>query len=314
MKIETDRFGTVEIQESEVIEFKSPILGFEQLRRFVLLRREEEEKAAEKDAPFYWLQSVEDKALAFLVIPTVAVKSDYRPLIPEKDMDSLGIKNEEDVVLLSVATVHPDPLQITANLRAPLVINVNRRLATQTILEDADDADYPVRYELQAEKPGEASAPAAQETGRKIKIETKRFGTVEIGESQVIEFKSPVLGFEQLRRFALLRHAEEEGTPFYWLQSLEDGALAFLVIPAVAVKADYRPLIPEKDIASLEIKNEEDVVLLSIATVRPDPLQITANLRAPLVINVNRRLACQTILEDANDADCPVRYELRGER
>ncbi|MCL2670104.1 MAG: flagellar assembly protein FliW [Syntrophaceae bacterium] len=156
MKIETKRFGTVEIEDSEVIEFRRPILGFEQLKRFTLLRPEEEkgEKgAAENDAPpsFYWLQSLEDGSLAFLVIPAMTVKPDYLPLIPERDLDLLELKNEEEIVVLLVATVRPDPLQITANLRAPLVINVNRQLAIQSILEDADDADYPVRYELRSE-------------------------------------------------------------------------------------------------------------------------------------------------------------------
>ena len=177
MKIETSRFGTVEIGESEVIEFRNPILGFDQFRRFVLLRHagnekgsqkeeaHEGEKGAGKDAAplsFYWLQSLEDGTLAFLVIPAVAIKPDYLPLIPEGDLDLLDIKSEEEVVLLSLATVRPDPLRITANLRAPLVINAHRRLACQSILEDDN---YPIRYEIQASDPNQKPADKKETAG-----------------------------------------------------------------------------------------------------------------------------------------------------
>lgn len=138
MKIHTNRFGSIEVEEKDFIYFKRPILGFEHLTRFVLLVQKDHN-------PFLWLQSVDNPAVAFVVVNPRVIKDDYNPRVFENDLDFLGIKNDEDIALLSIVTIRTRPLRITANLRAPLLINAENRMASQVLLEDDD---YPLQYNI----------------------------------------------------------------------------------------------------------------------------------------------------------------------
>ncbi len=138
-----------------------------------------------------------------------------------------------------------------------------------------------------------------------MKIDTVRFGEIEAEESRVITMKGCILGFDHLHRYTLL--IPDKKTPLCWLQSLEDGAVAFVVIDPHMIKTDYLPEIDNVHREFLGISREEDICLLSIVTIRHEPFGVTANLRAPLVINMEQRLGCQVVLEDA---DYPVRYDI----
>jgi flagellar assembly factor FliW len=141
----------------------------------------------------------------------------------------------------------------------------------------------------------------------KMKIETTRFGAINISETDLITMKGTILGFKHLERFVLLTH--DSKTPMGWLQSLEDPAIAFAVINPCIAKADYTPDILEDDLKFLDIRNEDDIALLTIVTVRSEPFRVTANLKAPLLINVANRDACQVVLDDGNDY--PIQYDIR---
>jgi len=136
-----------------------------------------------------------------------------------------------------------------------------------------------------------------------VKISTTRFGDINIDESKVIHMKEGMLGFEHLERYALFIQGEK--IPFWWLQSVEDGSIAFVVINSLAVKPDYEPIISDAEVKSLEIESPEDAVLLSVVTIRSDPFKVTANLRAPIVVNSKKMLAKQVVLVDS---DYSVRY------
>ena len=136
-----------------------------------------------------------------------------------------------------------------------------------------------------------------------MKFSTTRFGDIIIDESRVIQMKGEILGFEQLKRYALFIQGEK--TPFWWFQSVDDGSIAFVVIDPLAVKPDYKPLIPETEVKLLEIKSSEDAVFLSIVTIHSSPFKVTANLRAPIVVNTKKKLAKQVILADSQ---CPIQY------
>lgn len=129
MKYTTTRFGEIDIKESEVIVMKGPILGFQRIKQFVLLIPKE-------NTPLWWLQSLDDPALAFVVINPCIVKPGYNPQIAATDLDFIGIKNQEEIALLSIVTVRSNPFRVTANLRAPLVINASNRMALQVVLDD----------------------------------------------------------------------------------------------------------------------------------------------------------------------------------
>ncbi len=136
-----------------------------------------------------------------------------------------------------------------------------------------------------------------------MKISTTRFGDIDIDESSVIRMKEGMLGFEHLKRYKLF--IQNEKIPFWWFQSVDDGSIAFVVINSLGVKPDYEPVISDAEVKSLEIESPEDTILLSVVTIRSDPLKVTANLRAPIVINTKKMLAKQIILVDS---DYPVQY------
>jgi flagellar assembly factor FliW len=138
VKIDTSRFGEIDIRESELITMRGPIFGFEHLSHFVLLIHD-------KNTPLWWLQSVENPSVAFVVVNPHIVKPDYNPAIFAEDLDSLDIKPGKPTALLAIVTVRSQPLRVTANIRAPILINADTRTARQVILEDAD---YPIQYDL----------------------------------------------------------------------------------------------------------------------------------------------------------------------
>jgi flagellar assembly factor FliW len=142
-----------------------------------------------------------------------------------------------------------------------------------------------------------------------MNIDTTRFGKIEIRESELIVMKGSILGFEHLKRFVLLVH--DEKTPLCWLQSIEDPALAFVVVNPRIIKLDYNPVVDEGELKFLDITNSDDLVLLAIVTVRSHPLRVTANLRAPILINAANRTANQVVLDDP---DYPIQYDILGNR
>lgn len=139
-----------------------------------------------------------------------------------------------------------------------------------------------------------------------MKIQTSRFGEIDVDESKIIEMRDGgILGFNKLNRFVMIIH--EEGSPFHWFQSLEDGTIAFVTMNPFVIKSDYEPEIDDQTIEMLEVDKAEDIELMVIITVRSEPVKMTANLRAPLVINRQKRLASQVILEDEQ---YPVQYSI----
>ncbi len=151
MELKTKLFGQIKVDTARVIEMQRPILGFERLRRYVLLIREEK-------TPFGWLQSVEDAAVAFVVVNPFVVKGDYQPVLSDEVQGILGIEKTDDVALLSIVTIRSEPLEVSVNLRAPIAINVRNMTALQTVLEDEA---YPVRYLIKTVQERPAEIPQA---------------------------------------------------------------------------------------------------------------------------------------------------------
>jgi len=139
MELKTARFGTVDIDDSHIITMRGPILGFENLSRFVLIDKKEE-------AAFWWLQSVDDGAVVFVVVNPFLIKEDYKPELQEDDVQLLEIVDQADVLLLGIVTVGSKPPEISVNVRGPIVINWKKKLGKQIILADNSLA---VQYRLQ---------------------------------------------------------------------------------------------------------------------------------------------------------------------
>lgn len=129
MIIQTERFGELHIEEEVLIDFPEGILGFEALRQFVLVAREH-------DRGFAFLQSVEQPDLAFVVTDPLGFRPDYRPLLADADRAVLQWDGEAPLQVLTILTVPEDVRDITANLLAPVVIHVEKRIGRQVVQEN----------------------------------------------------------------------------------------------------------------------------------------------------------------------------------
>jgi flagellar assembly factor FliW len=125
-------------------------------------------------------------------------------------------------------------------------------------------------------------------------IETTRFGPLEIEDDRVIHFAGGVLGFPDHHRYALIQTATDP--VFFWLQSLDEPALAFVVCDPTAFVPDYRAPIRADDVAALGMEGLGDCQILVIVNKVDD--QLTANLIGPLVIGAQSLLGKQLVLAD----------------
>jgi flagellar assembly factor FliW len=155
MRCTSSRFGAFDITDDMVLTFPSGLLGFPDQRRYVMLDHD-------TDAPFKWLQSLDEPALAFVVIDPALFHADYRLDYPREAVEEIGGGEADDVTLAVILTIpSEDPGRITANLRGPLLMNPRTKLCKQLVLSD----DYPTRYPLfpaeSPERAGAVSSPAS---------------------------------------------------------------------------------------------------------------------------------------------------------
>ena len=99
----------------------------------------------------------------------------------------------------------------------------------------------------------------------------------------------------------------DKDSPFKWLQSLDDGSIAFVLINPLLFKTDYLVEASENDVSDLEVTTEEDLVVSVIVTVPSNPQNMTANLKAPLIFNLKNRKGKQIIL---NSNDYTTRHSI----
>lgn len=130
-----------------------------------------------------------------------------------------------------------------------------------------------------------------------MKVQTRYFGEIEVGENEIILFPWGIPGFEHLKRFLLL-----EEKAFFWLQSVDEEAVVFAVCDPFIYFPGYEVEIPSVECDVLGLSKESDVVILAIMNFKSSR-EIGVNLLAPIVINCRLRMGKQIILED-------TKYEL----
>lgn len=130
-----------------------------------------------------------------------------------------------------------------------------------------------------------------------LKCATTRFGEIEVDEDIVISIPEGLIGFEDCQRFVVLNAGDR--SPFRWLQSLDDGAVAFPVIDPWDFMPEYAPAISDSDAAQLRIDRDTPKLVFAVVTIpRNNPRGITANLLGPLVVNPITRIGKQVIVAD----------------
>lgn len=148
MEVRTTRFGVVEIAEDRVITFGKGLLGFPTRRKFCLLQPGE-------DACFFWLQSMEDPDLAFVVTDPALFVPDYEVPIREEHMEALGLKELTDSQVFVI--VNKVNGALTGNLQGPVVVNTRSREGEQIVLADRR---WTTRHELVRLNPTARAIPA----------------------------------------------------------------------------------------------------------------------------------------------------------
>ncbi len=142
--------------------------------------------------------------------------------------------------------------------------------------------------------PNPQKTPAESGT---VVVNSRRFGSFAVREDQIIHLVPGLLGFSRLHRYVLIEH--QPGSPFLWLQSLDDPELAFVVLDPGHIVPEYRPEPWAEIMKELEAESAEDLKVLVIVTIPPgQPQEMTAYLMGPVVINVKNCRGRQVIVED----------------
>lgn len=133
------------VREENIVHLPLGLLGFERIKQFALLSSPEE-------APFQWLQVLDEPTLAFLVLPTSDILPEYAPDILPEDAEFLELDSPDDALVYTIVTLHADGA-LKANLKGPLILNRHTLRGKQVI--PADAASYAVDHHLPVHEPNE---------------------------------------------------------------------------------------------------------------------------------------------------------------
>nr|WP_297864507.1 flagellar assembly protein FliW [uncultured Acetatifactor sp.] len=139
-----------------------------------------------------------------------------------------------------------------------------------------------------------------------MKVNTKLFGEIEISEDKILIFQDGIIGFPELKRFALL-HDEERGNEagIRFLQSLDEPGFAMPVMNPLMVKPDYDPEVDDELLAGAGKITPDNLLVLVTVSIPGDLTQMSVNLQGPFVINIEEHKACQIIVDNGN---YPVKF------
>ena len=140
-----------------------------------------------------------------------------------------------------------------------------------------------------------ASPEPTRSTLHLVALETTRFGEIDISDDSVISISDGMPGFPDFGRFVLLQADDDQ--PFYWLQSADDGELAFLAVVPWEYFPDYELHLGDEDEAALAVSDPGDLLVLNLLTIDREDEAVTANLLGPVVVNQGARRARQIVLE-----------------
>ena len=139
MKIDTTRFGAVAIEACDVIHFPGALAGLDGCLDWVLLADAHNDKLA-------WLQCTTRAEIALAVVSPRRFVPDYQVRVTRNDLAAVALKPEEQICVLAIVNKHDR--SITLNLKAPLLINFERRVGRQVI----SGGDQSLQFELNCDE------------------------------------------------------------------------------------------------------------------------------------------------------------------
>ncbi len=141
-----------------------------------------------------------------------------------------------------------------------------------------------------------------------MKVKTTRFGELEVNPVDIITFTEGLLGFENLKRYFIVDPGDS--TLILWLQSTEDEKIAFPIIEPKIFKPDYIAKLLPADLNGLELESLNTAKLFSVLTIPGNVVEMSANLKAPVVINSSKKVGKQIVLQDSK---LSVKHEMYKE-
>ena len=128
-KLEHKRLGKVSFKEEDIINFPQGLRGFEKKKNYIVVDREDY-------YPFVWMLNTDDAATSFVMMNPLLFQQDYNPNITRRDLNEIQIDNPQSLLMYVIVTLNPDASQSTANLRAPILINIAKKIGKQLVLLD----------------------------------------------------------------------------------------------------------------------------------------------------------------------------------
>lgn len=141
MVAETKFFGTIDIEDDKIIHFPMGIIGFENLKNFALIFDSEREERSK----ISWLQSMEEPLMVLPVINPIDIMDEYSPIIEDELTKIIGNPADADILIFVSMSIPSDITKMTANLKAPFIINTVDRKAMQVIVENQD---YEIKHNV----------------------------------------------------------------------------------------------------------------------------------------------------------------------
>lgn len=136
-------------------------------------------------------------------------------------------------------------------------------------------------------------------------VQTGRFGPIEISTDEIISVPSGILGFPEEQNFCLVDSGDD--TLILWLQSLSNPRLAFPVLEPKIFRSEYVVRLSAAELRELKLGSIKDAAVFTILTI-PSPMsEMTANLKAPIVINIKEKIAKQVVLQEN---DQPIKHPM----
>jgi flagellar assembly factor FliW len=124
-----------------------------------------------------------------------------------------------------------------------------------------------------------------------VKIESTRFGAIEVPDDTILTFPSGMIGFGDLHRYSIVKQRED--SVFLWLQSLDDGALAFPIVLPWVFYWDYE--LSDEDMRLLDVERADQISIYCVVRVTANVREATINLFSPVVVNNEDRTARQIL-------------------
>ena len=134
-----------------------------------------------------------------------------------------------------------------------------------------------------------------------MQVKTKHFGEVDLDENKIIHFDGGILGFEEFKDYTILYDNEDGEQPnISWLQSIEEPSLSIPIVNPFLIKEDYNPEIEDEYLKPLDKLTDANLIVMVSITVPSDVRKISANLKAPFILNSETRKGVQVIVENSD--------------